>query len=131
MTNNLQEKPAESAHKATFAQRLLYALFFLSGFPALLYQVVWQRSLFSIYGVNIESVTVVVSAFMLGLGVGSLAGGLLSERSGVPLLAVFGGSELGIASFGLVSLNIFHRVALLTAGASTLKTGIITFFLLL
>ena len=54
----------------------LYALFFLSGFPALLYQVVWQRALFTIYGVNIESVTMVVSAFMLGLGLGSLAGWL-------------------------------------------------------
>jgi hypothetical protein len=44
---------------------VLYGLFFLSGFPALLYQIVWQRPLFAIYGVNIESVTVVVSAFML------------------------------------------------------------------
>ena len=60
----------------------LYALFFLSGFPALLYQVVWQRALFTIYGVNIESVTMVVSAFMLGLGLGSLGGGWLSERRG-------------------------------------------------
>lgn len=28
-------------------------IFFLSGFPALIYQLVWQRSLFAIYGVNI------------------------------------------------------------------------------
>ena len=40
----------------------LYAFFFLSGFPALLYQLVWQRALFTIYGINIESVTMVVSA---------------------------------------------------------------------
>ena len=40
--------------------------FFVSGFPALLYQIVWQRALFTIYGVNIESVTMVVTAFMLG-----------------------------------------------------------------
>src|SRR5450756_915806 len=58
----------------------LYVLFFLSGFPALLYQVVWQRALFTIYGVNIESVTVIVTVFMLGLGLGSLAGGWLSKR---------------------------------------------------
>ncbi|MGC1650350.1 MAG: hypothetical protein WA741_31390, partial [Candidatus Sulfotelmatobacter sp.] len=30
---------------------LLAALFFCSGFPALIYQIVWQRVLFSIYGV--------------------------------------------------------------------------------
>ena len=51
--------------------RFLGPLFFLSGFPALLYQVVWQRSLFSLFGTNVESVTVVVAAFMLGLGLGS------------------------------------------------------------
>ena len=44
--------------------RWLYLLFFLSGFPALLYQIVWQRALFTVFGVNVESVTVVVCAFM-------------------------------------------------------------------
>ena len=55
--------------------RLLCVLFFFSGFPALIYQLTWQRALFRIFGVNIESVTIVVTAFMLGLGLGSLAGG--------------------------------------------------------
>jgi len=45
-----------------------HLLFFVSGIPALLYQIVWQRALFTIYGVNIESVTVIVTVFMLGLG---------------------------------------------------------------
>ena len=51
---------------------VLYLLFFLSGFPALIYQIVWQRALFTIFGVNVESVMVVVSAFMLGLGLGAV-----------------------------------------------------------
>src|SRR5260221_5724790 len=59
---------------------LLSALFLFSGMPALIYQVVWQRVLFSIYGVNAESVAGVVSAFMLRLGLGSIAGGRLSSR---------------------------------------------------
>ena len=58
--------------------RILCVLFFFSGFPALIYQLTWQRELFLIFGVNIESVTIVVTAFMLGLGFGSLAGGWLS-----------------------------------------------------
>src|SRR6204780_5735914 len=74
-----------------------YLLFFLSGFPALLYQIVWQRALFTIYGVNIESITIIVTVFMLGLGLGSLAGGSLSKRANIPLLAVFAAIELGIA----------------------------------
>jgi len=39
---------------------LLCGLFFCSGMPALVYQIVWQRALFAIYGVNAESVAVVV-----------------------------------------------------------------------
>ena len=52
---------------------LVAAIFVLSGFAALIYQVTWQRALFGIYGLNIASVTVAVTAFMLGIG--SLAGG--------------------------------------------------------
>src|SRR3954462_9024485 len=73
--------------------RLLCVLFFFSGFPALIYQLVWQRALFRIFGVNIESVTIVVTAFMLGLGLGSLAGGWLSKRR-VPLLLLLAGIEV-------------------------------------
>ena len=62
----------------------LYAVFFVSGFPALIYQIVWQRSLFTIYGVDSESIAVVVTAFLLGLGIGSLLGGTLS-RTRFPL----------------------------------------------
>src|SRR5215469_2345235 len=110
--------------------RWLYPLFFLSGFPALLYQIVWQRALLSIYGVNIESVTVVVSAFMLGLGLGSLAGGYLSRRE-APLLVVFALMELSVAGFGLISLHLFYWAASFTAGTSAIKTGMISFALVL
>src|SRR5690349_5168805 len=109
--------------------RWLCVLFFVSGFPALLYQIVWQRTLFAIYGVNIESVTIVVSAFMLGLGLGSLAGGRVSKKQSAPLLLIFGAVELGIAAFGLVSLPLFRWVAQFTAGAPPLQTGILSFAL--
>jgi predicted membrane-bound spermidine synthase len=108
-----------------------YVLFFFSGFPALLYQIVWQRALFTLYGVNIESVTIIVSVFMLGLGLGSLAGGWLSKRSDSRLLLLFGCIELSIGVFGSLSLHLFHRSAGFTAGASTAETGLIAFLLLL
>jgi spermidine synthase len=41
--------------------RLVCVLFFFSGFPALIYQLTWQRELFRIFGVNTESVTLVVT----------------------------------------------------------------------
>jgi spermidine synthase len=108
-----------------------FLLFFVSGFPALTYQIVWQRALFTIYGVNIESVTIIVTVFMLGLGLGSLAGGRLSAAEGVRALRAFGIIEVSIGTFGFFSLWIFHRVAEYTAGVSTAATGAITFLLLL
>jgi spermidine synthase len=110
---------------------IYYLLFFLSGFPALLYQIVWQRALFTLYGVNIESVTMIVTVFMLGLGLGSLAGGWLSSRKGIRLLLAFGAIEISVGLFGAASLSLFHRIGALTAGASTAATGCVTFALLL
>jgi spermidine synthase len=107
-----------------------YVLFFLSGFPALLYQIVWQRSLFTLFGVNIESVTVVVAVFMLGLGLGSLIGGYVSNRRDISLLTAFGLVELSIGLFGSISLWLFHRAATLTAGLSLTTTGMVAFALL-
>jgi hypothetical protein len=96
--------------------RALCVLFFFSGFPALIYQLTWQRALFRIFGVNIESVTIVVTAFMLGLGVGSLAGGALSQRRHIPLLPLLAAIELTTGAFGLASLRIFDFVGALTIG---------------
>ncbi|HXW72922.1 MAG TPA: hypothetical protein VEK34_16120, partial [Methylocella sp.] len=96
--------------------RILCILFFVSGFPALIYQLTWQRTLFRIFGVNIESVTIVVTAFMLGLGLGSLLGGLLSKRQGIPVLPLLAVIEVLTGAFGLVSLDIFDEVGALTLG---------------
>jgi len=90
--------------------RLIYALFFFSGFPALIYQLTWQRSLFRIFGVNTESVTIVVTAFMLGLGLGSLAGGWITKARKIDALLLLGVIELATAAFGVGSLALFEQV---------------------
>jgi len=96
--------------------RVLCVLFFFSGFPALIYQLTWQRALFRVFGVNIEAVTIVVTAFMLGLGLGSLLGGVLSKWQSIPLLPLLAAIELLTGAFGLVSLSIFDNVGALAAG---------------
>lgn len=116
-------------HRAQSA--LVAALFFGSGFPALIYQIVWQRALFAIYGVNVQSVAVVVSAFMLGLGVGSLVGGRISEKFPERGILLFGICELLVAGFGLISLRLFHWAAGFTSGASLGYTILFTFLLLI
>src|ERR1700716_2134046 len=99
-------------HRPEFSARCS----FFAGVPALVYQLTWQRELFRIFGVNSESVTIVVTAFMLGLGLGSLAGGWISKRSGVPLLPLLAAIEIITAAFGLVSLSIFEHVGALIVG---------------
>jgi spermidine synthase len=86
------------------SEKYVALLFLVSGFAALIYQVVWQRVLFTTFGVNSESVTVIVSVFMFGLGMGALLGGYLQKRFAGHLLLVFLVLETGIGLFGLVSL---------------------------
>ena len=119
-----------AAHKGTSRRQAwtqaLCTLFFFSGIPAIIYQLAWQRSLFRIFGVNIESVTIVVAAFLLGLGVGSIAGGVLSKNRHLPVLLALATIELSTALFGLVSLPLFEAVGDLTIGFSLPMTALVT-----
>ncbi len=111
--------------------RRLAILFFFSGFAALLYQLVWQRSLFRILGVNIEAVTVVVTAFMVGLGLGSLAGGVLSKRIGGRAVLLLALIETATGVFGLFSLPVFDAAGSLAVGAPLAVTALVALALVL
>ncbi|MZH05249.1 MAG: MFS transporter [Nitrospinae bacterium] len=71
----------------------IYFLFFFSGISGLIYQVVWTRMLTLVFGHTIYSVSVVLSAFMAGLGLGSYLYGTTIDKVGKPLL-VYGKVEL-------------------------------------
>lgn len=96
------------AHSSKFG--VTGGLFFGSGFAALLYQIAWQRTLFGWYGVDLDSVSVIVSIFMLGLGVGALTGGWLADRFQHQRIFVFSMIELTIGAFGFFSLGIIDSV---------------------
>lgn len=110
---------------------VLHVVFLVSGFSALLYQLVWQRSLFRLFGTSMESTTLVVATFMLGLGLGSLFGGWIATRARISLPLIFGLAELGIGAFGFCSLSVFERVASVTTGISGLGIGVVSFAILL
>jgi predicted membrane-bound spermidine synthase len=95
--------PTQKAGSAPRAEWLVLAAFFLSGVSALTYQVAWQRLLYAEFGVDLESITIIVSCFMLGLGIGSLLGGWLADRFPTRHLRVFGFVELSIGLFGIAS----------------------------
>lgn len=106
-------------------------LFFVSGIAALIYQVCWQRLLFEAFGVDMESVTIIVSTFMLGLGVGALAGGQLSDRFPQHALAMFALFELAIAVFGVCSPSLIRAVGALAVRAPLPVIAAVNFLLLL
>lgn len=95
----------------------LIGLFFLSGFSALLYQVVWQRLLGLFAGSDVRSITLVTGAYLGGLGVGGLIGSQVADRldskQAVRLYAVF---NLGIAAFAFLSKVIFYDLLFLGLG---------------
>jgi spermidine synthase len=90
---------------------IFQAVFLCSGFAALLYQMIWQRLLTLFGGADVYSVTLIVSAFMAGLGLGSLAGGHVADRLTLRgRLHAFALSELAIAVFGAASVWILYDV---------------------
>jgi predicted membrane-bound spermidine synthase len=105
--------------------------FLLSGFSALIYQVVWQRVLFAAFGINVEAVAVVVTAFLVGLGIGSVIGGLASTRSRPPLPVIFAAFELGVGAYGAISVPLFRVVGTALAAEQSIVTGLVTFGLVL
>lgn len=84
-------------------------LFFLSGLAALMYQVTWQRLLVVFAGGDVGSITLIVSVFMIGLGLGNMAGGSVADRWTPRLnLLFFGVAELLIALFGFASKFLYY-----------------------
>jgi MFS family permease len=90
---------------------LALVVFCASGFSALLYQVIWQRTLGIFSGADVYSATIIVAAFMGGLGAGHVAGGQVADRvSRRASLVLFGAAELAIALFGLFSAALYYDV---------------------
>lgn len=96
---------------------LAATLFFASGAAALVYQVIWQRILGIVSGVHIYSVTIIVAAFMAGLGLGSLAGGRIADRlTRRRAIAGFAACEFAIGIFAWISPWLYYDVAYLRLG---------------
>ena len=87
------------------------AIYFLSGFSALLYQVVWQRMLAIFSGSDLYATTTIVASFMAGLGAGSLLGGPLADKlSPRWQIGMFALAEFLIGAFALVSKWWYYDV---------------------
>lgn len=81
----------------------------MTGASALALQVVWQRVISMHSGVDLVSSTTVVAGFLLGLGTGSLLGGLLADRLG-PDRSLLGlaAANAGVGVFAWFSTALFY-----------------------
>ena len=127
MTVATEPPPIRTRPEQKSRAGLLFPLFLLSGFAAILYQVVWQRTLFAVVGINVEAVTLIVTTFIFGLGLGSLLGGRLSQGTPDQLVRRFASIELAIGAFGLVSLPLMRQVGEWTTSLTPVATGVVTF----
>jgi spermidine synthase len=78
-----------------------YVLIFFSGAAALMYEVVWARSLSLVFGGTHLAITTVLSIFMGGLALGSYFLGRIVDKIQRPL-RLYGYLEIGIAVSALV-----------------------------
>ncbi len=78
-------------------------LFFVSGASGLLYQVIWTRRLVLLFGTTAYAVSAVLAVYFVGLGLGSLWGGRLADRTRRPLLW-YGIFEAGIGVWAVAFL---------------------------
>jgi spermidine synthase len=105
-----------------FTRRVLFFLFFVSGFCSLVYQVVWTRMAFASFGIITPVLSVVLSVFMLGLAIGSWLGGRwissLVKKTGLSAACFYAGAELliGLGAFAVPKLFAFGESILLSSG---------------
>jgi spermidine synthase len=108
--------PPRPASRATPSLRgVVLALFVASGAAGLVYQVVWSRELVLVFGNTTQAVATIVTAFMAGLGFGSLAGGRLADTSRRPL-RLYGLVELAVAAMAALLPLAFSGLAELYRG---------------
>jgi len=109
---------------------LVSVLFFLSGAAGLIYQTVWVRLLELYFGVTLTATTLIVGAYMAGLGLGSLLGGRIAARTKNAIL-LYGLIEAGIGVFGVFSPTLINWIGQNTAGSPYALVFVLSFVLLL
>src|SRR5258708_6089155 len=108
-----------------------FVFFFVSGFCGILYERVWLRLAMAQFGVTTALVSIVLSMFMAGLGVGSWAAGALikrfESRPNFPPLRLYALCELLIGASALVvplQLLLGHRLIEWLSGQHGISSGL-------
>jgi spermidine synthase len=60
---------------------IIYTCFFFSGFASLVFEILWSRQFVTVFGNSSYAISVVLSAYMAGIGLGGIFGGQLADRT--------------------------------------------------
>ena len=96
----------------------IISLVFFSGFCSLTYQVIWERTLKYSFGGDVVSASIIVSVFLLGLGIGGYLFRKVKRKALITLAFI----ELFIGLFGMWSYEIILQINT-TLTALNLKLG--------
>ncbi len=91
--------PTTVLRSSTLLRGLAFVAFGCSGAAALVFEVTWTRTLSTVMGSSTYALSTMLAAFMAGLSVGGLLGGIVAERAR-NLVAAFALCELGIGVLG-------------------------------
>jgi spermidine synthase len=89
---------ATAQPRVAIVRKLVLPLFLVSGATGLIYEVVWMRSLGTVFGNTVLAASTVLTAFMLGLALGGWWLGRRADRMRRPLRA-YAGLELAIGLY--------------------------------
>lgn len=98
---NLSRSSGGSMEVTSGHKKLIYGIFSLSGFCALIYEILWTKYLSLTFGNTMIAVSVVAATFMAGLALGSFLLGRYVDRK-ANLLKVYGLLEFAIAITALL-----------------------------
>ena len=122
---------AAVAATRTVGREIRYAglMFVLSGFAALVYQVVFSKALALTFGSQATATYTVLAVYMGGMALGAWLGGWLAARRSDPL-KLYGWCELGVGAYCLCTPLVFMAIQALyvhAAGGAPPDAGMLTF----
>jgi spermidine synthase len=110
-------------------KKIIGYLFALSGMTALIYEIIWSRTLELIFGSTIYAISTILATFFIGFSLGSYFFRNVADKSKNPL-KLFGFIQIGIGLSGAIILTLFKTSIILDIFLGTTIIPIFQFILL-
>jgi spermidine synthase len=104
-------RPAEAQAAASPCPAWIFPAYAASGFAALVCEIAWTRGLVLSLGSSVFAFSLVLAAFILGLGLGGVGGARWASRTSDPLGA-FAVLELAVALLAAASITFLEKLPL-------------------